>query len=509
MKKRIVFFAAAGLVLMLLSAHADTIVLDGGGSIDGEIIEETPDKIVVRDPLRGIKTTIDRDDIVEIRRAEGLEKEYHEKLKEIIPGDTYAMMELAAWCRRRGLKKYQRELLKRILEIYPDDAKAKRELDILEGKLPASARKAKTGSDGLTFAPGEGELGKLKTKRKTRKIWGDSKSRKGKVKRHPSKFKPKGSTKAAFKGLDWLLEHGTRIKYAPQGQVVSAAFAGMACLASRNNKYSGLLDRCVNAVKGGVKRYLTGKRQKRGKFDQCNWALSIGGMFLIEALPFYKSKELKGILQQICNQLIINMEESGGYGHDASGPNPLNYVEIEIMSNFAVACMGMCKREGISLPKEKFQKTAQYIEKCVTGRGVAYSHTNKWGHVSRTGGAIFALAMAGAKKSRKYPILCSQMHRMMSQVKFGHSTPALSFFQCALGSLQVGRATWDHYVRTWFPTILEHQETDGSFRSIVNPKEGIKFEKSMGPAFCTAIYSFILLVDQGNLKYGSGCSRGK
>lgn len=509
MNKKIVFFASLAVVLMLVRAHGDTIFLDGGGSVRGEIIKETLDEIVVRDPLRGITTTINKDNIMEIRRAEGLEKEYHEKLKQIIPGDTYAMLELADWCRKCSLKEYQRDLLKRILEIYPDDPDAKRELDILEGRLPESARtKKKKESEGITFASGEGDLKGLKKPRKTRNIWGERDSG-ASVKRNPSKLKPKNSTRAGKRGLDWLLKHGTRIDYAPTGQVVSAALAGMACLASRDNKYSRLLDRCVRAVKSGVKRYITGKRQRKGRFNQANWALAFGGFFLIEALPFYKSKELKKLLQEVCAQLAINQEKSGGYGHDASGPCPSGYIEMELMSNFVVACMGMCKREGIPVPKAKFEKAIEYIERCVSRKGVRYSHTKGAAHVSRTGGAIFALSMADHKEN-KYPVLCKQMDRYMDQVLYGHATPSLSFFQCAVGSLQVGPEVWDKYVQTWFKKILEHQNADGSFRPIRNPKEPTrKWEAMMGPAFCTAVYSFVLLVDLGNLKYASGCSRGK
>lgn len=524
MKKRTVLCAAVSLALMLVATHADTIVLDSGKSITGEIVEENLDEIVVKLPS-GVTTTVSRDNIVEIKREEDLEKEYQKRLARIGPGNTYAMLELAEWCRQRGLKKHQREMLKAILDIYPDDPDAKRELDILAGKLPESARQEKKDSESITFAPGAGggrkkekaakdaakgrkETGKaglkeLKKERITRKIWADGK----KVNCRPSKCKPKGSTAAGLKGLDWLLEHGTRVRWGPQGQVVTDAFAGFACLSSRDNKYAGLLDRCVNAVKRRVKRYLTGKRQEKPG-NQCNWALSIGGMFLAEALPYYDSEEYRGILQKICDQLIINMEETGGWGHDAGGPNSLGYVELEIMSNFAVACMGMCKREGFSVPKAKLAKAVAYIEKCVSGRGVGYSHSNRWGHVSRSGGAVFALSMARAKKG-KYGIVCTQVDRMMQHVRTGHSSPALSFLQCAIGSLQIGRSTWDKYVATWFRTILKHQNEDGSFKMIKNPKENIMFEEDLGPGYTTSIYSFILLVDRGNLKYTSGCARGK
>ncbi len=514
--RKIALLVVVCLLCMLVNTHADVIVLDSGKSIEGEIIEETLDEIVVRLPS-GVVTRIDRDEVVEIKRSDELEKEYQKKYKEIMPGDTYAMMELAKWCRQRGLKKHQRELLEEILKSYPDDSWAKRELDILDGKLPESARDKEIKPDGMTWTPGKGPSKKKKkksepggkpakdesaSKPKIEKLWQDD-NKKGRS----SKYKPKGATAAGFKGLDWLMKNGTTVKYAPQGQVVSAGFAGMAALASRNNKYSPLVERCVKSVQMGIKRYLTGKRENPGQFTQSNWALSIGGLFLAEAQRYYKSAEMKKMLAEICKQLVINLEPSGGWGHDASGPNPLGYVELEIMSNFAVACMGICKRQKIPVPIAKLEEAVRYIEKCITGAGVGYSHTNKWGHVSRTGGAIYALSMAGATNVKGFSMLCKQLDSGMKSVIGGHASNALAFLQCAAGSLQLGPAVWDKYVQTWFKTIMDNQNPDGSFHPIKHPKEDIKAEHNMGPAYCTGIYSFVLLVDRGGLKFTSGCYR--
>lgn len=551
MNKRIAVFAAFCLVIMLVHTHADTIVLDSGKSITGEIIEDTPDEVVVKLPS-GVTTRIDRDEIVEIRRAEDLEKEYKKRRKAIPMGDTTSRWELAKWCRKRGLKKHQRELLGELLRIDPANAEAKRELNILEGKLPESARNKKLDSGDLIFVPGTGSekkkvkagkgsgtgiegagkdagkdtrgaaertpkgidlegagdeaLKKLKEKRKSRKIWGADRKSGKKGKARPSKLKPKGATKAGFKGLEFLLKNGTRTSWGGSSQIVATAITGMACIASRNNRYSGLLEKCIRAVMAGLRHFCTGKRDERAG-SLGNWGLCIGGMFLVECLQFAKSREIKETIQKVCDQIVINMEESGGYGHDSGGPNELNYVELEVMSNLAVSCMGMAKREGFSVPKDKLQKATTYIESCIMGGGVAYAHDKRWTQVTRCGGAIFALSMAGAK-NRKYQTVCSLLDRRMDRVFYGHGSPAISFFQCAIGSLQIGHSTWDKYVKLWFEKIIENQEEDGSFKPIGHPKE-IRFDKSLGPALRTAIYTFILLVDLGNLKYCSGCSRGK
>lgn len=227
-------------------------------------------------------------------------------------------------------------------------------------------------------------------------------------------------------------------------------------------------------------------------------------MFLAEALVLYKTDEIRDTLQLVVNQLVINMEDTGGYGHDAGGVNVLNYREVEINSNWAVATMGMAQRLGIKVPKEKLAFAIEYIVKCQSPGGIGYSHVNKWGHIGRTGGALFAFAMCKQQDTPLYGTMCNIVNGRISNVINGHASPALSFYQSALGALQVGQETWDNYVQTWFQKIIEDQNPDGSFKSILNPKEGDLVEGSLGPAYMTSIYSLILLMDKGNLNYMSG-----
>jgi hypothetical protein len=174
--KRIVSCTALAIFLMLVTAHADTIILNTGRSIEGEIVQETLDEVVVRQ-ASGVVTRISRDDIEDIVRTKDLEKEYKAKLAEISDADTISLMQLAEWCRERGLKEQYRSLLERIIKAEPENADAKKQLDILNGKLPDNAETGNKEDTGITFAPGSGESGTDKQAGERRKIWKDDKKK--------------------------------------------------------------------------------------------------------------------------------------------------------------------------------------------------------------------------------------------------------------------------------------------------------------------------------------------
>jgi hypothetical protein len=190
--RKTVLLAVICTALVLVTAYGDTIVLNSGRSVRGRIIEETADDVVIKQES-GVTTRINRDDIVEIVRAEDLEKEYKSKLAKVKPEDTRALMELAAWCKEHSLKKQQRELLEQILKLEPENADAKREMSLLKGELPEKKNEEKE-SDGITFAPGNGESTKNKKgepgSKKSPKIWKDDEKKVKAKKKGKSKVQP-------------------------------------------------------------------------------------------------------------------------------------------------------------------------------------------------------------------------------------------------------------------------------------------------------------------------------
>lgn len=191
--KKVLLLAGLSVFLCLATTHADTVVLNSGRSVKGKIVEETADEVVIKQES-GVTTRISRDDIVEIVRAEDLEKEYQAKLAEVKPEDTRALIELAAWCKEHSLKKQQQELLEQILKLEPNNADAKRELSLLKGELPEKKKGTEKEPDGITFAPGAGEKAKDKKgepgSKKSPKIWKDD-DKKAKAKKNgKSKVQP-------------------------------------------------------------------------------------------------------------------------------------------------------------------------------------------------------------------------------------------------------------------------------------------------------------------------------
>lgn len=181
--KKVLLLAALGVFLALATTRADTVILNSGKSVEGEIVEESADEVVVRQKS-GVTTRISRDDIEKIFRTEDLEHEFEKRLKETAPEDAHALMQLAIWCDEHGLKEQQRTVLEKILKLNPDDAQAKRLLDILDGKLPESTHDAEEKPEGITFAPGSGGEKKRENaeESKRRKIWKDPPKKNGEKK---------------------------------------------------------------------------------------------------------------------------------------------------------------------------------------------------------------------------------------------------------------------------------------------------------------------------------------
>ncbi|MFH1422840.1 MAG: hypothetical protein ABIH42_09045 [Planctomycetota bacterium] len=215
-------------------------------------------------------------------------------------------------------------------------------------------------------------------------------------------------------------------------------------------------------------------------------------------------------MEKVVNQLVMNMENTGGWGHEPLGPtgaNELGYRELAIVSNFAIATFGMANCQGIKVPEDKINAAVEYVEKCAINNGrVGYNHQEygQYAYVGRTAGALFAFAMV---KKKDHPI-CKKMadiiSKEMEEAIIGHGSTALSFFQTAIGSLQAGQETWDQYIKTWFPKILAQQNSDGSFKPIANRKEeGMTefIEGALGPAYTTSLFSLILFLDKGALHF--------
>lgn len=120
----------AGLTLVAAAAvsRADTVKLEGGGTVRGQVLDDksTKDVVVVKSRT-GAEVKIERSKIQEIIREKTPAEEYDE-----IKGDYDETAEdqfrLAMWCDARKLAKQRKEHLLKVIELDPDHAQAREKL---------------------------------------------------------------------------------------------------------------------------------------------------------------------------------------------------------------------------------------------------------------------------------------------------------------------------------------------------------------------------------------------
>ncbi|MHC4663187.1 MAG: DUF6288 domain-containing protein [Planctomycetota bacterium] len=504
----LVFIAC--LFLPVSETFADTIILEDGRSIQGTILKKDSETITVK-TASGIVTTVNRDEVVRIATTEELKKQYEKKLQSVKKDDVNAYLALADWCRKNGLKMERIAALEEVLRINPDDKETSRTLELLKGKVPKewTDGKCRTAAAGgsKSSAPKKSGGNKVIVVGK-----GGSSFKGGKG----SPCKPEKAKKVLAKSLAYLAKEQAKAGFWStkmchvNGQVVTTSLCALAMMAAGSTPAKGPYCVNVNRAVEFVMNTITKKtpldgRRNGANWNQENWRLGFGGVFLAEAYASHKDPRIKAKLQEVVQRLEANQEASGGWAHGPGGPNSLGYLELEIMSNWAVAAIGMAKQLGCKVDSEKLKKALDYVNQCTSGMGAtAYStraNQRGTGCPGRTGGAILGFAMC-RYNSPKLDKMAKYLGKTMEQIPEGHASPALHVVGGGLGAIQVSKGLWDKYVTTLYPKILELAQDDGSFRHITN-KEGDSDAK-LGPCYTTGAFAFMLAVDLGRLSFLSG-----
>lgn len=320
----------------------------------------------------------------------------------------------------------------------------------------------------------------------------------------PSKNKPDNTADVVKAGLAYLVQTqrpngswDTKLGV-NTGVLVTTAFGGLALMASGGHRPQ------VDKAAQYVMAHMFDKSANRDpKWDQTNWQIAIGGMFIGEYHALTRSGDAKACLDRAVAEAFQRMEASGGWGHYPRGKNALNYIEFEIMSNWMLVVAGMAKRARSKLPQDKLDKALKYVADCAPHGGVAYSPgPNGMGCPGRTGGALFAWALLGRLEDPLYPRMIAFWNKHMAASNEAHGSLAMGMLGSALGARQIGPEAWDAYVSKFFPQILSHAAGNGSFRHMTGKTPAsVGADNNCGPAYNTAVYTLILQLDLGRLSY--------
>ncbi len=113
-------------VVLAFAALADVIHLKDGSKVEGEVVAETEDTITVK-TLHGT-VELSRSRIKNIEKKKLPQEVYRERLATIAANDAEGHYLLALWSKEKGLEQEYAAELRKVIEINPDHAAARRRL---------------------------------------------------------------------------------------------------------------------------------------------------------------------------------------------------------------------------------------------------------------------------------------------------------------------------------------------------------------------------------------------
>ena len=119
-------------VIALVSAPllADEVHLKGGGSLTGEIVEQTADRITV--DIGAGRMTVKMSTVVSIDKSASPLQEYRTRAAALAPEDLEGWRALARWASDQGLGTQAREAYTRVTALVPGDPEANRGLGLVQ-----------------------------------------------------------------------------------------------------------------------------------------------------------------------------------------------------------------------------------------------------------------------------------------------------------------------------------------------------------------------------------------
>ena len=294
--------------------------------------------------------------------------------------------------------------------------------------------------------------------------------------------------------------------------VVTTSWCALALLASDDQRYLPHVKRAANFVAKNLFKD-PHPAPLPENWDQGNWKIAIGGLFLCEYYarlkrdPEYRSPQVQELLASVVKESCQRMEASGGWGHTPRVKNVLGYLELEVMSNWMLATLGAAQRLGIDVPADKLKQGLQYVEDCSDAKngGVAYStqkDLKEFGCPCRTGGALFAFGILGKSNQPVYRRMADYWKRERADSGEGHGSVALGLLASSLGARQIGPDAWHAFQRQFFPGILQHGNNDGTFKHLTGKTPQAQgCDHQLGPAYNTGVYALILQLDRDTLHF--------
>jgi len=254
------------------------------------------------------------------------------------------------------------------------------------------------------------------------------------------------------------------------GAIVQGSLSGLAWLGDGGELYDDNLKRLAAWMGDAVQRLGKSRSPGRGgaNWNQTNWGLAYGAMFLGEYYERTKDPAAKTSLHFCAEVLVKNQEKSGGWAHGPGGPNALGYVELNIVTGLALCGLGVAQRSGYEVPKECLERAEQYLKDSSSGDGgVGYSTKpgqKGSGNIGRSACAWIGYLALKKAKSGWGKKLGAYVKRHVGEVLGGHASLMQHIQIAGIAACAHGGATQKEFWKSCQRDLVLARAPDGSFQ---------------------------------------------
>ncbi len=248
-----------------------------------------------------------------------------------------------------------------------------------------------------------------------------------------------------------------------------------------------------------------GQRGGGGNWNQTNWALGYGAMFLAEYLARTGDAAVRQKLNWVCRQIEANQETNGGWSHGPGGPNALGYTDFAAVTNVVLSGYGAAGKAKIKLKSTTISRGVSYLIGTSGPSGtIGYSQRRGqkgMGDAGRTAGSVLAFGLCKQSGHPFFRKMAGYFTKNMAKVPEGHASPVHHFGLASLATFQVPGA-WKKFHRIFRLELVSARNADGSFfprPSKESASMGMNSDRSTGPAWATGTYLLAWNLPRRNL----------
>jgi hypothetical protein len=290
------------------------------------------------------------------------------------------------------------------------------------------------------------------------------------------------------------------------GAVCQTAIAGLAWLAGgsddQEGPYADNVARAVSFVIDNAGRTMgmggAAMPGARGSMDQTNWGYAHAAIFLGELHARRPSAKVKRALIAAGTALAERQEASGGWAHGPGGPNPLGYLELNIVTGLALCGMGLAQQAGCVLPEGVLEKAEAYLKASSGGGGVGYSANPGQagqGNIGRSAGCWLGFGTLGLSKSP----FAGQMKRWVTRnagaIQGGHASLMQHVFLAGVAAHALGGKARSAYWEAAERDLILARAPDGSLQPRPwreSLSMGTNSDVSFGEVWTTSAWAVVL-----------------